>query len=146
MWTEQSCLTCSCSFASHGQAPYVTDSRPLEQGVNQHVGVAATEASPKAWADLWRDVWRDINAWGGLCDGLSVREVKAHTTPEVVFAGVISSDDQLGNDLADALQAEGSGAPCPALYFGGEALGQLGRHLHGSLDCASWVCEATSGH
>ena len=73
----------------------------VEQGVNQR-GRKATEASTSAWADLWRNVWCEIDAWGGLGDTLSVRKVKAHTTPEAVLAGVITADDRAGNDLADA--------------------------------------------
>ena len=38
----------------------------------------------------------------GLGGSLSVRKVKAHTAPEAVFTGVMSADDQAGNDLADA--------------------------------------------
>ena len=59
-------------------------------------------ASASAWADLWRDVWCEIDAWGGLGDNLSVRKVKAHTTPHAVLAGIITADDRAGNDLADA--------------------------------------------
>ena len=35
-------------------------------------------------------------------DTLSMRKVKAHTTPEAVLACVITADDRAGNDLADA--------------------------------------------
>ena len=58
--------------------------------------------STSARAESWRDVWYEIDAWGGLGDNFSVRKVKAHTTPEAVLAGVITADDRLGNDLADA--------------------------------------------
>ena len=74
-------------------AQYVTDSSFAEQGVNQH-GWKATEAS--------------MSAVGGpvacrcLGDSLSVRKIKAHTAPEAVCAGVITAEDQAGNDLADA--------------------------------------------
>ena len=37
-----------------------------------------------------------------LGDSLSVRKIKAHTAPEAVCAGVITAEDQAGNDLADA--------------------------------------------
>ena len=77
-------------------AQYVTDSSFVEQGVNQR-GRKATEASTSAWADLWRDVWREIDECGGLGD-----KVKAHTAPEAARAGVISAEDRVGNDLADA--------------------------------------------
>ena len=103
--------------------------------------VCAVQSSTLAWADLWRDVWREIDAWGGLGDDLSVRSVKAHTTPDV-RAGIISADDQAGNDLADAacnlVVLEHRAAASPS---GDEALRQLGSHLLGSLDC-----EATYGH
>ena len=60
---------------AHALAQYVTDRSFVEQGVNQR-GRKAAEASTSAWADLWR-----------LGDTLSVRKVKAHTTPEAVLAG-----------------------------------------------------------
>ena len=82
-------------------AQHVTDCSFVEQGVNQRVR-SATEASTPAWADLWRDVWCGIDAWGGLGENLSVRKVKAHTTPEAVLAGIITADDRAGKDLADA--------------------------------------------
>ena len=74
-------------------AQHVTDSSFVEQGVNQR-GREATVASASAWADLWRVRDRCL---GGLGDNLSVRKVKAHTTPEAVLAGVITADDRAGN-------------------------------------------------
>ena len=109
---------------THALAQYATDSSFVEQGVNQR-GRTVTEASTSAWADWWRDVW-----WGGLGDTLSVRKVKAHTTPEAVLAGVITADDRAWNDLADAackLVVWEHRAPLPERP-GGEALGQPGRH------------------
>ena len=61
-------------------------------------------------------------------------KMKAHTTPEAVLAGVIIADDRAGNDLADA-----------SCKLGGEAFGQPGRHMHGSLDPARWFCETAFG-
>ena len=86
---------------AHAPAQYVTDSSIVEQGVNQRGRMAAV-ASTSAWADLWRDVWCVIDAWRGLGYNFSVREVKAHTTPEVVLAGIFTADVLSGNDLADA--------------------------------------------
>ena len=103
---------------AHAPAQSVTDSSFVEQGVNQR-GRKATEASPPARADLCRDVWCETDAWGGLGDTLSVRKVKARTTPE----------------------AGGFGASCPAERASGEALGQPASHTLGSLDCTRWFCE-----
>ena len=139
----QSSSGCSCSCALRTPGQHVTDSSFVEQGVNRR-GRMATATSASAWADLWRDVWREINAWGSLGDNLSVRKVKAHTTPEAVLAGVITPDDRAGNDLADAackLVVLEHRAP-PNFR---EAFGQLGRHTHGSLDCARWFCETAFG-
>ena len=90
-------------FVRIARAPgqHVTDSSFVEQGVNRR-GRKATATSASAWADLWRDVWCEIDACGGLGGNLSVRKVKAHTTPEAVLAGFITLDDRAGNDLADA--------------------------------------------
>ena len=82
-------------------AQHATDSSFVEQGVNQR-GRLATEASTSASADLWRDVWCEIDAWGGLGENLSVRTVKAHSTPEALLAGIITADDRAGDDLPDA--------------------------------------------
>ena len=141
MW--QSSSGCSCSYALRALGQHVTDSSFVEQGVNRR-GRKATATSASAWADLWRDVWCEIDACGGLGGNLSVRKVKAHTTPEAVLAGVITPDDRAGNDLADAackLVVLEHRAP-PNFR---EAFGQLGRHTRGSLDCARWFCERAFG-
>ena len=134
-------IWCLVHRIAHAPAQYVTDSSFVEQRGNQR-GRKATEASTSAWADLWRDVCSEIDAWRGLGDTLLVRKVIAHTTLEAVLAGVITADDRAGNDLADAA--------CKLVFWntvprrkspGGEASSHLGRHTHGSLDCARWFCE-----
>ena len=45
-----------------------------------------------------------------------------------------------------SLVAHASCAPCTALRLGSEALGQLVRHLYGSLDRACWLSTAAFGH
>ena len=45
-----------------------------------------------------------------------------------------------------SLVAHASCAPCTAPRLGSEALGQLVRHLYGSLDRACWLSIAASGH
>ena len=116
---------------ARASAQYVTDSSFVEQGVNQR-GRLATEASTSAWADLWRDVWCEIDVWGSLGENLSVRKVKAHTTPEAVLAGIIT--------------AGSTGTPRPAEHPRSEAHSHFGRHTHGALDCARWLRETASGH
>ena len=68
----------------------------------------------------------EIDAWGGLGDNLSVRKVKAHTTPEAVLAGIITADDRDGN----ACKLVGTGTPRPGEHSRCEALSQFGRHAH----------------
>ena len=99
MSTEQSSSASSCSYARTGTVRH--GQQFCCASVNQR-GRKANEASTSVWADLWRDVWREVEAWGGLGDTLLVRKVKTHTTPEAVLAGVITTDDRAGNDLADA--------------------------------------------
>ena len=71
----------------------------------------------------------------------SARKGKAHTTLKAGHTGLITADDRTGNDLPDAA--------CKLVvltYRAPPFTGQLGRHLHNSVDCASWLSTAALGH
>ena len=90
-------------FLRIGRAPaqYVTDSSFVEQGVNQR---GRKQPGRRGRTFGAASGVKSLSGQGGrgLGDDLSVRKVKAHTTPDAVRAGVISGDDRAGNGFANA--------------------------------------------
>ena len=89
-------------------AQCVTDSRFVEQGINQR-GRSATEASTSAWAELWRDVWCVIDPWRAwattsLC-------AKSRRTPLLRRCWLASSRPMIGLGTTWPMQPASCTAP-----------------------------------
>ena len=114
-----------------------TSATPKCQMLNRAGVKTPRLARRRGWA--FGDVWREIDAWGGF--GRRLFCAQGEGALPMRCALVSSLLTGLAMTWLTRL-ASGSGSPCPARHPGGGALGQSGRHLHGSLDCACRFCES----